>query len=79
MLHVLLVPPLLATGTNECFKQFQVFGVPHKQPFRVELDGQQVRQHASRCRGQFQALDNSIPAYGGSVQRLGQPGHSLMV
>jgi hypothetical protein len=68
-----------AAGTNKCFEQFQVFDVPREQPFRVELDGQPIRQSASGRRRQFQALYHSISADRGGAQRFCHPGHGLMV
>jgi len=68
-----------AAGTNKCFEQFQVFGVPREQPFRVELDGQQIRQSAGGGRCQFHALNHPIPAGRGDSQGLCHPGYCLMM
>src|SRR5882672_3209935 len=69
----------LAAGTNKCLEQFQMFGVPREQPFRVELDAQQIRQSADSRRCQFQALYYTISADRGGAQTFCHPGHGLMV
>src|SRR5262245_7284752 len=70
---------LSATGPSESPEQLEMLGVPGKQPFRMELYGQQVRQHSACFRRQFHAFNDSIPADCGCAQAPGQPGDGLVV
>src|SRR5512134_1738483 len=68
-----------AAGPGEGPEQFGMPGMPGKQPFWMELNGQQVGQHSACFRRQFHAFNDSIPADCGCSQAPGQPGDGLVV